>query len=61
MTYEKAYLKLQQIITDLESGEIPLNKLPAAIKQAGELINFCKDQLRGIESELSAINSSEEE
>lgn len=60
MTYEEAYKALQSILADMESGETPLHKLPNKVKEASELIRFCKDELRGIEHILSDTVYEEE-
>lgn len=56
MTYQEAYDQLLTIVDDIESEAVPLDELPARIRQATDLITFCQDRLRAIEVEyLDAI------
>ncbi len=61
MTYEQAYNELQSILKSIESGAVPLAQLPKHVRRAGKLIQFCKDELRGIENALSDKLYDEEE
>jgi len=53
LTYEKAYAELQGIIERLQSDEIGLDNLAKEVKRAGELVQYCKDKLRGIEKDIA--------
>ena len=44
-TFESALLKLEDIIRELESGEIDLDKSLDKYKEATTLVNFCSDKL----------------
>jgi exodeoxyribonuclease VII small subunit len=51
-TYSEAYEKLEELVEQLEQGDIQLEKLAENVKQANELIAICEDKLRGIENEI---------
>jgi exodeoxyribonuclease VII small subunit len=55
MTYEKAYEELQQIISDIETGEISVDILSEKVKRAAELIQFCKEKLTSTENDVQKI------
>jgi exodeoxyribonuclease VII small subunit len=55
MTYEKAYEELQQIISDIETGEISVDSLSEKVKRAAELIQFCKEKLTATENDVQKI------
>jgi exodeoxyribonuclease VII small subunit len=55
MTYEKAYEELQQIIADIEAGEISVDTLSEKVKRAAELIAFCKEKLTSTENDVQKI------
>lgn len=55
MTYEKAYEELQQIISDIETGEISVDSLSEKVKKAAELIQFCKEKLTATENDVQKI------
>jgi len=49
MNYSEAYLKLEELVKQLEEGDIPLEELTQKVKQANELIGICDAKLRDIE------------
>ncbi|WP_294670683.1 exodeoxyribonuclease VII small subunit [uncultured Fluviicola sp.] len=55
LTYEKAYEELQQIISDIESGEISVDLLSEKVKRAAALIQVCKDKLTSTENDVQQI------
>jgi exodeoxyribonuclease VII small subunit len=46
LTYTSAITELEEIVKDIESGEIDVDVLTEKVKRASELIKFCKDRLR---------------
>lgn len=54
INYKEAYKKLEKLVDQLEDGDIPLDQLTEKVKQANELISVCENQLRSIETEVSA-------
>lgn len=53
--YEESFEELQQIVADLEDGEISVDELSAKIKRAAELIQFCKKKLTSTEEDVAKI------
>lgn len=51
-TYSEAYEELQQISTQLESGEVDIDELSALVQRAKELVVFCQNKLRSTEESL---------
>ncbi len=51
MTYQTAYEQLNTLIDEIESEAVPLDELPAKIRLATELITFCQERLRAVETE----------
>lgn len=54
LTYSEAYVKLEELVDQLEDGNIPLDKLSAKVKQANELVAICESKLRQIQTEIDA-------
>jgi exodeoxyribonuclease VII small subunit len=52
LNYNDAYAQLQALVEQLEEGDIPLEELPAKIKQATELIAVCEAKLRAVEEDI---------
>lgn len=55
MTYTDAYEELQQIVSDIEDGEITVDVLSAKVKRASELIKVCKEMLTSTEADVKKI------
>ncbi|QKZ15718.1 exodeoxyribonuclease VII small subunit [Spirosoma sp. KUDC1026] len=55
MTYQDAYDQLSTLIYEIENEEVPLDELPAKIRLATELITFCQERLRSVETEYQDI------
>jgi exodeoxyribonuclease VII small subunit len=55
MTYQEAYDQLSTLVYEIENEEIPLDELPAKIRLATELITFCQERLRSVETEYQDI------
>lgn len=53
LTYSDAYSKLEELVKQLEEGDIPLDKLSLKVKQANELISICESKLRNIQTEVN--------
>jgi exodeoxyribonuclease VII small subunit len=51
-TYKEAYTKLEELVEQLEDGNIPLDKLAEKVKQANEWIAVCEDKLRQIGTDI---------
>ena len=44
-TYTEAFEELQQIVNDVELGEISVDELSEKVQRAAELIKICQDKL----------------
>jgi exodeoxyribonuclease VII small subunit len=54
-TYEEAFTELQQIVNDMENGEISVDELSVKVKRAAVLIQFCKQKLNSTEEDVNTI------
>ena len=55
VTYTAAFDELQQIVADMEDGEITVDDLAVKVKRAAELIKICKLKLTSTEEDVNAI------
>lgn len=55
MTFEQALQQLETLTAKLEKGDVDLAQLNAEIKQAQELILFCKEQLIQVKTDLEQL------
>lgn len=54
-TYEDAFAELQQIVGNIESGEINVDELSEKVTRASELIAVCKAKLTATEEEVEQL------
>ena len=59
--YTEAFEELQQIVTDIEDGEISVDELSVKVKRASELIKVCKTKLSSTEEDVNQILKELEE
>ncbi len=59
MTYEQAILQLDDIVRQIETGELGIDQLTAQLKRAQELITFCRDTLYKTDEEIQQLLQNE--
>ena len=55
ISYTEAFEELQEIVSEIEQGEISVDELAAKVKRATQLIKICKDKLSTTEEDVSKI------
>ncbi|HLW06046.1 MAG TPA: exodeoxyribonuclease VII small subunit [Marinilabiliaceae bacterium] len=55
MTYTAAFEELQEIVNEIEQGEISVDELSAKVKRASVLIKICKTKLTTTEEDVQKI------
>ncbi|MEJ6776423.1 MAG: exodeoxyribonuclease VII small subunit [Crocinitomicaceae bacterium] len=53
--YAAAFEELQQIVADIEDGEITVDELSIKVKRASGLIKVCKSKLTSTEEDINEI------
>ena len=56
LSYEEASKKLDQIITELESGSLPMDKAVEYFEQGKVLANVCYKNLDRVKGKLTELN-----
>ena len=59
LTYEEAYQKLETIVKGLENGELSVDLLGARLKEARDLLAYCKERLLKAETDVKAVLDDE--
>lgn len=54
-SYSEAFEELQQIVEEIEHGEINVDELSVKVKRATQLIKVCKAKLHATEEEVTKI------
>ena len=55
INYQEAFEELQQIVSEIEDGEISVDLLSEKVKRAAELIRICKSKLSQTEEDVNQI------
>jgi exodeoxyribonuclease VII small subunit len=55
INYTKAFDELQEIVHEIENGEISVDVLSKKVKRAAELIKICKSKLTSTEEDVTKI------
>lgn len=53
--YAEAFTELQQIVEDIENGQISVDELSEKVKRATQLIRICKTKLSSTEEDVNKI------
>lgn len=59
--YTEAYEELQQIVSEIEHGQISVDELSQKVKRATVLIKICRAKLTATEADVSQILKELEE
>lgn len=55
ISYTDAFEELQQIVAEMEQGEITIDELSEKVKRAAFLIGVCKSKLTSVEADVNGI------
>lgn len=58
LTFELAVTELESIVSQMESGQLPLEQSLAAYKRGAELLQFCQKALSDIEQQVHILNEA---
>ena len=55
INYSEAFKELQEIVKEIEQGEISVDELSQKVKRASQLIKICKTKLTSTEEDVNKI------
>lgn len=61
LTYETAMAQLEKIVAGFEQGSLEIEQLSTKLKEAQELLKFCKSRLLKVEKDVKKILDNEQE
>jgi len=61
LTYEQALARIEEITGQIETGEMSVDELAKQVKEASDLLKFCKSKLFETEQEIEKILKEMEE
>lgn len=53
--YKEAFRELEEIVNEIEEGEISVDELSAKVNRASKLIKICKGKLTSTEEDVNKI------
>ncbi|TNE53810.1 MAG: exodeoxyribonuclease VII small subunit [Bacteroidetes bacterium] len=55
ISYTDAFEELQQIVQEIEDGEITVDELAVKVKRAAQLLKICREKLNSTEEDVKQI------
>ena len=55
LTYEAAMEQLEKLAKEMENGDISIDQLATKLKEAQQLLQFCKDKLTKADKEVRKL------
>lgn len=54
-TYTEAIERVEEIVSELESGQLDIDDVSTRLKEAQQLLKFCKTHLNKVENDVKKI------
>ena len=58
-TYEAALSELEQLVAQLESGQMPLDQLLTGYQRGASLLGYCRDKLKAVEDQIKVLDNGQ--
>lgn len=58
-TYEAALGELEQLVAQMESGQLPLDQLLSHYQRGAQLLSFCNDRLQAVDQQVQLLESGQ--
>ncbi|MDP2371995.1 exodeoxyribonuclease VII small subunit [Rhodoferax sp.] len=55
-TYEAALQELEQLLVQMEAGDLPLEQLLGGYRRGAELLKYCRDKLEAVEDQIKVLD-----
>lgn len=60
MTYSEATTRLEEIMGKIQGGKIDIDELAGLLKEAQELVKFCREKIYKVDEEIKALTEGTE-
>ena len=60
ITYNEAMMRLEEITTKIQGGKVDIDELAGLLKEAQELVNFCREKLYKVDEDIKALLEDEQ-
>ncbi|MDM4767230.1 exodeoxyribonuclease VII small subunit [Pelomonas sp. SE-A7] len=58
-SYESALAELEQLVSAMEGGQLPLDQLLDNYRRGAELLGFCRERLVAVEQQVKLLDAGE--
>ncbi|WP_302173115.1 exodeoxyribonuclease VII small subunit [uncultured Hydrogenophaga sp.] len=58
-TYEAALEELEQLVAQLDAGQLPLDQLLVRYQRGAALLSFCRDRLTAVENQIQVLEGQQ--
>ena len=58
-SYEDALNELDRLVTAMEAGQLPLDRLLESYRRGAELLTFCRAQLEAVEQQVKVLEDGQ--
>jgi exodeoxyribonuclease VII small subunit len=58
-SYEAALDELEQLVAQLDAGQLPLDQLLSRYQRGAELLSFCRARLDAVEEQIKVLEGGE--
>ena len=58
-SYEAALEELEQLVAQLDAGQLPLDQLLTRYQRGAELLAFCRGRLEAVENQIKVLEGGE--
>jgi len=59
LSYEAAAAELEQLVTAMESGQMPLDRLLEGYRRGAELLALCRSRLKAVEQQVQVMEDGD--
>ena len=56
-SYEAGLQELERLVSELESGQLPLDRLLGTYQRGAALLGFCRDKLQAVEDQIKVLDA----
>ena len=60
ITYNEAMMRLKEITAKIQGGKVDIDELAGLLKEAQELVNFCREKLYKVDEDIKALLEDEQ-
>ena len=58
-SYEEALAELERLVSELESGQLPLDRLLQGYQRGAQLLTYCRGRLEAVEQQVKVLEDGQ--